>query len=488
MKSSLGRSYPALHKPHRGAQTKPGAQALGQRAATIQALKGRSSRRGSILVVAMILLFAIAAVALVLGQSMRVEMIAAGNAARAREAAVIQRGAEQYVLALLAQSTDPVEELEDRHFEAVQLGEGYFWILRPDWGDPVLPPFGLVDETSKLNLNHAIYESFAAMPGLTEELAASIIDWVDEDDEPTQGNGAESQTYLSRTPGHEAKNAAFETIEELRLVEGFTEELLWGDSSAGPLGEVSSAANDQPFENEAYRSRGFYDLFTVWGREAQRSLEDEARIDVNGTGLEPQQRQQLRQQLREMLIEVFGDDRGGQLGAALPNGNVADLFDWASRMQMAWDELAQIEDLLTAGPNVANIFKINVNRAPREVLLAIPGMTEANADALLARREAEVNNDPYSIAWVMDELGQASVGLGRFVTGRGEVYSADILAVSRDGRAFRRVRIVVDTAVSTGPQIVYRRDLTDRGWPMDPAIREELRSGGSIGMFGSDGR
>ena len=77
----------------------------------------------------------------------------------------------------------------------------------------------------------------------------------------------------------------------------------------------------------------------------------------------------------------------------------------------------------------------------------------------------------------MEMLESKAIGLGSFITGRGAVYSADIVAVSGNGRAFRRVRIVVDTAGESGPRIVYRRDLTDLGWPMDPQILQGLRNG-----------
>jgi hypothetical protein len=48
--------------------------------------------------------------------------------------------------------------------------------------------------------------------------------------------------------------------------------------------------------------------------------------------------------------------------------------------------------------------------------------------------------------------------------------------VSPDGRAFKRVKIVVD--LNSGiPQIIYRRDLTKEGWPLSPEVREGLKRG-----------
>ena len=173
-------------------------------------------RRGTILIVAMIIIFAIAALVLTLAQAMRVEAGIAANAAAAREATAVERGAEQYVLALLAESVDPVETLQESYYEAVPLGSGYFWNLRPDYGDAEMAVFGITDESAKLDLNTLDYERLRLLPGMTDELAASIVDWRDEDDEPTEGIGAESQVYLSRSPGHNAKNQPFETVEHFR--------------------------------------------------------------------------------------------------------------------------------------------------------------------------------------------------------------------------------------------------------------------------------
>jgi len=46
--------------------------------------------------------------------------------------------------------------------------------------------------------------------------------------------------------------------------------------------------------------------------------------------------------------------------------------------------------------------------------------------------------------------------------------------------------LVVDTSAAA-PQIIYRRDLTDGGWPMDPAILAALRSGNGLGEYASVG-
>jgi len=82
------------------------------------------------------------------------------------------------------------------------------------------------------------------------------------------------------------------------------------------------------------------------------------------------------------------------------------------------------------------------------------------------------------ISWVLDAgIDQAKlIQAGKYMTGSSTIFSADIVTVSQDGRGFKRVKIVVDGSSGT-PQIIYRRDLTDAGWPLDPQIRENLLKG-----------
>jgi hypothetical protein len=62
------------------------------------------------------------------------------------------------------------------------------------------------------------------------------------------------------------------------------------------------------------------------------------------------------------------------------------------------------------------------------------------------------------------------------VTTSSYFYSADIVAVSGDGRAFKRARVVIDGS-TTPAKIIYRKDLTALGWPLPPEIHDDMRSG-----------
>lgn len=56
-------------------------------------------------------------------------------------------------------------------------------------------------------------------------LAATLIDWIDSDDDQ-EPDGAENSIYISRAEPIQCKNGPLDTIEELALVEGYSQELL----------------------------------------------------------------------------------------------------------------------------------------------------------------------------------------------------------------------------------------------------------------------
>jgi hypothetical protein len=105
---------------------------------------------------------------------------------------------------------------------------------------------------------------------------------------------------------------------------------------------------------------------------------------------------------------------------------------------------------------------------------------QSDADSWTAQRSSSDN----ATQWTSSGLsGKYSTTTGNFAT-QSYQYSADIVAVSGDGRAFKRVRIVVDASPTSTtsttappPHIIYRRDLTGYGWPLDPQIRQQLRAG-----------
>jgi len=214
------------------------------------------ARRGTILIVTMLVVFALAAAVLAMSRSMRVEMMASANSAAAVQASAVERGAEQYVLGILAENGSDVMTMTEDNFAGIQVGDGYFWLLRPNYDDNTLPIYGLVDECSKLDLNISrsgatgmsearAYNMLLNLPGMTEDIPPAIIDWIDADDDMSnQGTGgAESQYYLTLPEPYSPKNDRFESVEELLMVRGVTRQMLYGD---GTIPTVAAMAQNVP--------------------------------------------------------------------------------------------------------------------------------------------------------------------------------------------------------------------------------------------------
>ena len=86
------------------------------------------------------------------------------------------------------------------------MGKSIFWFLgrHENADNRTLPAFALVDEGGKLNLNLATQEMLEALPNMTPEFAAAIIDWRDEDEEVSDG-GVGGATYSRLVPSRGIK-------------------------------------------------------------------------------------------------------------------------------------------------------------------------------------------------------------------------------------------------------------------------------------------
>ncbi len=463
-------------------------------------------RSGTVLIATLWIVFVLAGMAIVLARTMRVEAIASANEVAAIQAAAVERGAEQYVLALLETQKDYALMMAQDYFQAVSVGEGCFWIVRPDFGDPSLPLWGLVDEASKVNLNSAGIDMLALLPWMNEELAAAVIDWRDTDENMT-AFGAENEQYLTQFKPYYCKNAPLETVEELLLIRGFTKNLLYGSSEGidqtfdpaasfdamqpgaqSPLTGISggssrsSAAarrqqNSSPItgitsNNDWSLTHGLYDYVTVYSKEPANATSStgETKINVNTQ----------EQQVASYLSETLGSARANSLRSRIrPQPQFRNIYDFYQRSGMTLDEFTRVAPRLTASANQARTGLINISTAPREVLLCLSALDENDVEAIIARRATLTEEEFANPAWVVEAIPRKSVEIGNLITTSAYQFSADIVAVSPDGRAFKRCRIVVD-AQSSPARIVFRKDLTHQGWPLDRAILEDLRSGALV--------
>jgi DNA uptake protein ComE-like DNA-binding protein len=434
----------------------------------------RSHRAGgTILIVTIWVVLVLAGLALVFARSMRVSAIVAANHTASLEAECIAAGAVEYIRAQLVEGEEgemTVNETSDL-YQAMEVGEGYFWVLHSNLGDDDDYAYGLTDEAAKINLNSASQEMLQNLPGMTAELAASIIDWRDEDSEVSTG-GAESEYYLLQPEAYNCKNAPLQTVEEILLIKDASAELLFGEDT-NLNGVLDDHENDgrlsEPDDDRDGRlDTGFYDYVTVYSVEANTDGEGNDRININDSS--------SRGDLQTALQELFDEERALEIMVMVPtNPSFDNILEFYFQSGMKSDEFAQVADKLTTSDDETFPGLVNINTAPKEVLMCLPGLEESDADALLSYRES--NSELSSIAWIVDVLDQAkAVAIGSYITVRSQQYSADIVCLSGNGRAYQRYKAVFDTQSGT-PKVVYWKSLTSFGWPLNREIVTALREG-----------
>lgn len=429
---------------------------------------------GSVLIIVLWVAFGLVSVTLYFAHSMAMEMRAADNRSAALEAEQAIAGALRYVTNLLANAEYPgqLPDVWTYQVENVPVGTATFWLIgRGDAQDaPDRAVFGLVDEASKLNLNTATLEMLEALPGMTAELAAAIVDWRDTDAEPTDG-GAEDEVYLRLDPAYRCKNGPFESVEELRLVSGAYLDLLFGEDT-NLNGVLDANENDgdasPPSDNRDGRlDPGLFEYLTVYTRESATRSDGTARIELSGNST---------QELATLLQEKFGTDRANQIlrGVGNATNGFPSVVEFYLRSGMTADEFAQIEsDVMVSGAN-GGAGLVNVNTASEAVLACIPGIGPENAPTLVAQRQGNTQTLT-SVAWITQVLAETNaIAAGPYLTGRGYQFSADLAAVGHHGRGYQRVRFVCDTRDGT-PRIIARRDLTPLGWALGREVRENLQ-------------
>jgi hypothetical protein len=365
-----------------------------------------------------------------------------------------------------------------------------------------------------------------ALPGMTEDIADAILDWLDEDEEP-RPYGAEIEYYSTLPTPYEPNNGPLQSVEELLLVRGVTPTLLFG-------ADVNRNGVIDPDEQQRFGitvdtpgALGWASYLTVHGAEANKRKDGTPRIFVNQEDLEI---------LYEDLLEGLGNDLyasyvvayryGGQsTSAASALANIGNGTTTAARSGGAWTpdviqgmdltagggtSVTQILDLVGSTVTIGNgdnatsytspfpadpismsIYmpilmdalttqespvmpgRINVNECPAELLYGIPMLSEEVVQAILENREAE-SDDPnrdYE-TWLLTD-GLVTLDEMRLLvpllSGRGDVYRAQVVGYFETSGAAHRAEVIID-ATTVNPKIVAWRDLTHLGRGFDLSV------------------
>jgi type II secretory pathway component PulK len=274
---------------------------------------GRSTekRRGSIL-----LLVLMAIVIMTLATSsylvlMRTEHQATHNAGQQLQARMLVESGADYLCLFLDQSDALITQqggatANPSSMQAVLVSDellpesrGRFTVLAPDVVQGYFSGLrnGLEDESGKLNINAvaaaggdetATRERLMYIPGITEDVADAILDWIDEDNQP-RAYGAEDTYYLGLTPAYQPKNGPIQSLNELLQVRGVTYELLYGlDANRNLAVDDHEIARGQLLQIDntlGQVNRGWAAYLTVYAAERNLTPTGTPKVNVNNSDL-----------------------------------------------------------------------------------------------------------------------------------------------------------------------------------------------------------
>ncbi len=381
------------------------------------------------------------------------------------EKAIVLLNGDQETKQTLA---DPWSHEEDEWYE-VELGEGVFTLIHPAYTENQMY-WGISDEASRLNINTAEKEALLTLPEMTEEIADSILDWRDEDNEP-EPSGAEEDYYITLQPSYSCKNAPFETVEELLFVKGMTSDLFWGEdqNQNGILDPGEDADQDGELDF------GFSNFITVYSVDKNVQADGSERLNINSAEAD----------LENGLSDVLSSSTIQSIRTSGPYLSAGYLLDVQG---VTASSFKRIVDRVTVIP-VPIPGQININTAPRQVLLALPGMEEEMVEAMIAYRSQE-EVDLSNIGWVLDvslddemKKQQLKVMANQITT---RSYQFRIDSVGRIGDrleessfteeetpfAFKRILAIYDK-LQDPPRPIYFKDISRQGFPYNPWEKPE---------------
>lgn len=268
------------------------------------------SRRGSALIVVLVVIVLLTLGALTYSNTMITEYRAARMAAHQVTSRAWAESGVEYVAALVGPDNSAGVEVDmydnPSVFQRAMLGGG-FSIMSPIEDDQytgtgqetgVALRYGVIDECAKLNVNTLAgfdpgtgqgRDMLMAVPLMTENAADGILDWIDSDEDPRE-YGADGLDYTLVMP----RNGPLQSIEELVLASGVTPDLLFGeDANRNGLLDPSENDGDKslPLDNaDGVLDMGWSEYLTVYSREVNTRRDPdyfgEAKYYVNNDNLQ----------------------------------------------------------------------------------------------------------------------------------------------------------------------------------------------------------
>ena len=394
-------------------------------------------------------------------------------------------------------------------FKDVELGRGLYRVIRqgrPDESQRIV--YGVSDEESRLNISYSTVEMLQKLQGLTPEIAASISDYRDRDSNVTQG-GAEAEEYAALQPPYLPYNAPLRTDRELLMVRGVTYQSYAGeDANLNGLLDPEENDGDNSFPNDNQNGRldaGWSGLITSHSGPRDLNAAGEARVNIQeGSETDLGQIDGITSDIATAITQYRGENelrnladllevrqmrqrnrgnnsqqspnnqsvRRGVPGGQIPpdfqqrGGPPEDGNDRDSNMeptgQPLIDEqlLMRIADSLTTLGTSVHAGAVNINTAPSDVLICIPGIDEQIASAIIRHRESS-GYFP-NIAHLLKVTGinrETFKQIAPHVATRSETFRILSEGEVPSTGARKRIQAIVQIGSSTATTLAYREDL-----------------------------
>ncbi len=198
---------------------------------------------GVALILTILIIGLIVSLTLQFNSSMRSELYAAANLKDGIRLGSIARSGFNYALAILSKdaSENDFDSLHETWADSESLSDssvsmfegGRFKVRITDHSGKIqinqlVDQDGNYNEEQKGVLSRLLNSNdFNIDPEEVDDILDSIKDWIDPDDEPTRF-GAEKSYYQALERPHSCRNALLESLEEMLLIKGITEDIFYG--------------------------------------------------------------------------------------------------------------------------------------------------------------------------------------------------------------------------------------------------------------------
>ena len=370
--------------------------------------------------------------------------------------------------------------------------------------------YGVINESAKLHLAAVLRwendepgagrDALLKLPQMTPEAADAILDWIDSDND-TREFGAEADEYQSMSPPYAPRNKIPPTLEELLLVKGVTQQLLFGFDvdrnfylDANEQTAMQTVGQQTSREGDDSNAFGWQQFLTVSSSESSRDPFGSERIDLNQKSLQNRS-QQLDAFLPPevvtfiVLYRQYGPVE--EATAATATGAVATTFDPAVPAKIGFVSIGELIDAtvnvrspegtsmsyaspLTTDDEITreilpalltrttagkpNMGRVNLNLASRSVLSAIPKLSDETVSQIVDQRSSLDSTTSQSAAWLLTE-GVLSPDSFRTVlpwlTTGGDAVSGQIIVFRDAVGPFARFEFTIDTALDPPRRIKW---------------------------------